>query len=106
MSDEPYARFSSANLILRDELAIDRTLLANERTLMAYLRAGVALIIAGASIMHFSPPGWFWLAGLACIPLGIATGMVGVIRYRRMNRAISRVRVQIKNTETAAPVNP
>ena len=65
MNDTPYSRFDADNLILRDELAIDRTLLANERTLMAYLRSGVALLIAGATIMHFSAEGWFWAAGLA-----------------------------------------
>ena len=94
MSDTPYSRFDADNLILRDELAIDRTLLANERTLLAYLRSGVALLIAGATIMHFSAEGWFWVAGLACLPLGIVTIAVGVARYRRMNKAISCVRNQ------------
>ena len=57
MHDSPYERFDSDDLILRDELAIDRTLLANERTLLAYLRSGVALLIAGVSIIHFSQEG-------------------------------------------------
>ena len=99
MNDTPYSRFDADNLILRDELAIDRTLLANERTLLSYLRSGVALLIAGASIMHFSTEGWFWVAGLACVPLGIVTGTIGVARYRRMNNAISCVRNQT-GTET------
>ena len=55
----PYSRFEGEDLILRDELAIDRTLLANERTLLAYLRAAVSLVIAGVSIIHFSQAGWF-----------------------------------------------
>jgi putative membrane protein len=92
----PYSRFEGSDLILRDELAIDRTLLANERTLMAYLRAGVSLLIAGVSIMHFSSKGWFWVVGLACIPVGIITGIVGVVRYRQMNQSITRVRQQAK----------
>jgi len=96
MNDAPYSRFESDNLILRDELAIDRTLLANERTLLAYLRSGVALLIAGASIMHFSTGGWFWVAGLVCVPFGIVTGAIGVARYRRMNKAISCVRNQTR----------
>jgi putative membrane protein len=69
---------------LRDELAVDRTLLANERTLLAYLRSGVALLIAGFSIMHFSTQGWFWAVGIAGIPAGIITGIVGMGRYRRI----------------------
>ena len=99
MNDTPYSRFDGNELILRDELAIDRTLLANERTLMAYLRSGVALLIAGVSIMHFSSEGWFWMVGLVCIPIGIITGVIGVARYRRMNTKITSLRNRSK-TET------
>ena len=99
MKETPYLRFDANNLILRDELAIDRTLLANERTLMAYLRSGVALLIAGVSIMHFSSEGWFWMVGLACIPTGMITSVIGVARYRKMNRRIALVRNRSK-TET------
>jgi putative membrane protein len=105
MNDSPYERFASDDLILRDELAIDRTLLANERTLLAYLRSGVTLLIAGVSIMHFSPGGWFWMVGLTCIPTGLIAGIVGVARYRKMNRSISLVRQQsqMKKSEDAEP---
>lgn len=92
METSHYSRFESGELILRDELAIDRTLLANERTLLAYLRSGVALLIAGVSIVHFSRESWFWAAGIACIPTGVVTGMIGTIRYLRMNRSISLIR--------------
>jgi len=88
----PYSRFENEDLILRDELAIDRTLLANERTLLSYLRGAITLVIAGVSIIHFSQAGWFQAIGIACLPGGIATGIVGVLRYRQMNRSISRVR--------------
>jgi len=88
----PYSRFNNNERILRDELAIDRTLLANERTLMAYLRSGVALLIAGVSIMHFSSEGWFWIMGIACIPAGIVTGVIGVVRHRKMSKKIASVR--------------
>jgi len=88
----PYSRYKPAQLILRDELAIDRTLLANERTLMAYLRAGVALLIAGVTIIHFSSAGWFWMIGLACLPGGIVTATIGILRYRKMNQRIKSAR--------------
>ena len=35
-----YEGFAKSDLILRDQLAIDRTLLANERTVLAYIRTG------------------------------------------------------------------
>jgi len=100
MKDSPYLKFKKHDLILRDELAVDRTLLSNERTLLAYLRSGVALLIAGVSIIHFTHSGWFWIFGIGCIPTGIATSLVGIARYRRMKRSIFHVRRQSeKETE-------
>ncbi len=92
MNNSPYAKFGRDEMILRDQLAIDRTLLANERTLLAYLRSGVALLIAGVTIIHFAQAGWFGAVGVACLPAGIITGAIGVARYRGMNRAIALVR--------------
>jgi putative membrane protein len=94
MKKSPYSRFDCNELILRDELAVDRTLLANERTLMTYLRFGVALLIAGFSIIQFSTQDWFWAFGMACIPIGIIIGIIGVGRYRRMNKSIALIRSQ------------
>lgn len=94
MKKSLYSKFCADNLILRDELAIDRTLLANERTLLSYLRSAVALLIAGVSIMHFSTETWFWILGFICIPTGIITGIIGVTRYRKMHQSIVRIRNQ------------
>jgi putative membrane protein len=99
MAKSPYQKFRDNELILRDELAIDRTVLANERTLLAYLRSAVSLVIAGVSIMHFSLQGWFWAIGVICIPVGIITGIFGVMRYRTINRSISSVRNQLPKAE-------
>ena len=86
----PYDRFESEELILRDELAIDRTLLANERTLLSYLRSGVAMMITGLTIIHYANKPWFMWAGVACIPLGLVTGTFGIWRFKKMQGAISR----------------
>ncbi len=91
----PYTKFLSTQLILRDELAIDRTILANERTLLSYLRSGVALVIAGVSIMHFAAGQWFLWFGIFCIPSGIATSIFGIWRYKKMDSSISIVRQQM-----------
>jgi putative membrane protein len=106
MADTPYSRFEKDELILRDELAVDRTLLANERTLLAYLRSTVALLIAGVSIMHFAQQGWFWTVGIICLPTGIVTGVVGSLRFRKMNRSIAVVRKRQESSaeQSAAPL--
>ena len=96
MAESPYSKFDSGDLILRDELAIDRTILANERTLLAYLRSGVALVIAGVTMLHLSEESWFRGIGVVCVPTGIVTVIVGVMKYRRMNASISAIRRQLK----------
>ncbi len=53
MNHNPYTQFKREELILRDYLAADRTVLANERTLMSYIRTSLALAAAGGSLIHF-----------------------------------------------------
>ena len=87
-----YSRFDTDKLILRDELAIDRTLLANERTLLSYLRSGIALLIAGVSFIHFPHEVWFTVVGIICIPSGFVTALIGTSRDLKRDKAISVVR--------------
>ena len=95
-SHQPYQRFLKEDLILRDELAIDRTLLANERTLMAYVRLAITLIIAGISIIHFAMEKWFETIGFLCVPIGFLAGLVGWRRYQKMEKQIRQIRQEAK----------
>jgi putative membrane protein len=101
MGNNPYSQFDSAELILRDQLAIDRTLLANERTLLSYLRSGVALFIAGLSIIHFSHEVWFTVIGFVCLPFGLVTMWFGIRRFKKMDEAISIVRLKLGKSNNA-----
>ena len=92
MAENPYEKFDKSELILRDELAIDRTTLANERTLLAYERTALTLIIAGLTFLHFIEAGSLRIVGLIAIPVGVATGLYGVIRFLRMKRMIKSSR--------------
>lgn len=92
MSDNPYERFEKSDLILRDELAIDRTILANERTLLAYVRASLTLVIVGLTFLHFIEKGSLRIAGIIFIPLGILSGLYGYYRFMRMKRMIQSAR--------------
>jgi len=96
MAKNPYERFEPSDLILRDELAIDRTLLANERTLLAYLRSAAALLIAGISMIHFSSADWFHTTGFICIPGALLVSLIGLLRFRKMNSTISIARNRSK----------
>ncbi len=92
MNDAPYARFARKELILRDELAIDRTVLANERTLLAYVRTALTLLIAGVTFVHFIESGVPRILGLVFVPAGVLVGVFGAWRCSRMSRAIRSLR--------------
>jgi len=51
----PYSKINPDDMILRDHLAYDRTVLANERTLLSYLRTAIALLAAGATLVKIFP---------------------------------------------------
>ncbi|MCI0499055.1 MAG: DUF202 domain-containing protein [Planctomycetales bacterium] len=73
-----YTRFEQQELILRDELAIDRTRLANERTFLAYVRTALALAIVGGTCIHLFPNSrplfslgiLFFIAAAVCLAIG------------------------------------
>lgn len=100
-ADSPYARFDEGQLILRDELALDRTALANERTLLAYVRTALALLLAGVTFVHFSRAVWFSLVGILCLVVGMAALALGVSRYQRMRSALIALRKQARAASTA-----
>jgi putative membrane protein len=73
---------------IQDRKEIDRTCQANERTLLAYLRTGLGLVVASIAMVYFSHGDWFGVVGIVCIPIGVITGIVGLVRYRRMSKHI------------------
>jgi putative membrane protein len=92
MADVPYTRFARKELILRDELAIDRTVLANERTLLAYVRTALTLLITGVTFIHFIESGAPRILGLLFVPAGVIVGAFGAWRCRRMQAGIRALR--------------
>ena len=91
MPADPYARFESEELILRDYLAADRTVLANERTLLAYVRTGIGFAAAGAGLIHFFESTAVEVLGWLLIPVAIGVTAFGVLRYVQMGRRIGRI---------------
>ena len=86
--DEPRAE----STLLRDRLAIDRTLLANERTLLAYIRTALALAVVGASGLRFFDTLAIHAAGWLFVAAGVALLAIGGARYRVVARGIGRAR--------------
>lgn len=84
MKKHYYSSFERRELILRDWLALDRTILANERTFLAYSRTSLTLIIAGLAFVKFFGHIVYVTVGYVFIAAGIAVFFFGLLRYRRM----------------------
>jgi putative membrane protein len=88
MPGSPYSDVSKEKLILRDQLAIDRTILSNERTFLAYIRTALALFATGGFVIRFFDSNLLEVLGWIFILLGIITVVIGKFRYRKMKRLI------------------
>ena len=79
-------------LILRDYLAADRTILANERTLLAYIRTALTLFVSGISFFYLVQLITLRIVGSIFIICGLVFFIVGIIRYQKMKRPISQIK--------------
>lgn len=86
--DSPYTRFLCTELILRDQLAIDRTILANERTLLAYFRTSLALVVTGAGFIKFFVSRSYCITGYTFIALSALVMIFGVYRAAKVSARI------------------
>ena len=102
---DPYSRFHEQQLILRDELALDRTVLANERTLLAYLRTALALVLSGVTFLHFAQALWFSIVGVVCLAVGLAVLPLAVSRYRRMQSVLAPLHHRMGYTASPTTTN-
>jgi len=102
----PYENRSATNLILRDHLAIDRTILANERTFLAYARTALALVVAGVSFIKLLDSPETTFMGWLLIPLGIATLVWGTRRYFQMRVTVPHTPHERPMADRALPSNP
>ena len=77
---------------VRDDLALQRTQLANERTFLAFVRTAIALVAAGASSIHFLEGDVLDALGWIFIAAGVATVVLGVVRFRRVRSLLAEAR--------------
>ena len=84
-----YTRFKKEDLILRDFLAADRTVLANERTFMAFIRTAIALAAAGGSLIQFFDSVATTVGGAIFLIFAAATLVWGLQRYLHYRRHLA-----------------
>lgn len=91
-------------MILRDHLALGRTVLANERTLMAYLRTAIALVITGLLLIRFSQEtgvatngtiGWIMLG------VSVVVALFGIWRFVMVRNQLAMIFEEVPEPEKA-----
>ena len=94
MAEQPYSRYEREQLILRDHLAVERTMLANERTFLAYLRTALSLFALGIAFLKIPlfESLLFRITGWILIPLSVAVLLIGWVRYKRTRDRIAPLR--------------
>jgi putative membrane protein len=100
----PYSRYKPEELILRDWLARDRTVLANERTLLAYVRTTLMLwISAGTWIKVFGATVGNLIIGAVFGLLGLVSLVIGVWRFRIIKGHMDRLQPPEESQDPPAP---
>jgi putative membrane protein len=99
LDPEVYKEFFAKQLILRDYLAIERTILTNEATFLAYVRTGLTIMVVGVTLVKLSE-GYmaFQYIGVFMTLIGLyilVLGFTRTVQMRNKIRAFLR-----KKTET------
>ena len=89
---DPYSRFQPDQLTLRDELAVDRTVLANERTLLGYVRTSLGFLVLGLSFLHFLHQAYYHVAGYGFMAVAAIVLVVGSYRFLHMRQRLAQTR--------------
>lgn len=88
---EFYEEFTSEQLILRDYLSIERTILTNESTFLAYIRTSLTLLVVGVTLFQLAPNNrLLQYLGIGFALFGFYLFLRGSVRSSRMKRKIDR----------------
>ena len=89
-------------MILRDYLALDRTILANERTLLAYLRTFIGTFSAGIAMTRFLDILLTDIIGYIFVIVSPLFVIFGVIRYFRISNKLKALNQTAKKEKTSS----
>jgi len=82
-----YQKFCK-DMILRDFLALDRTILANKRTFLAYVRTAIGLLASGIGMVKLVSDGIVNILGFVFITTALPVLIVGASEYIKMQKTL------------------
>ncbi len=97
------------DLILREKLAIERTVMANDRTLLSFIRTALYFAVAGLTLDELLNISHAALVRTLLLGAAILVAVAGVVKYLVQLRKIRDSRKHIGNylldSEVATPGN-
>ena len=109
MSEQPYNPYNGiqkGDLILRDYLAIDRTVMANEVSFMSYIRTALTMVVAAMTFLKFFDIPEVHLLGWLFIVLAALLVIHGATRYEAMGSILNGLTGDIQNHPDASRRGP
>jgi putative membrane protein len=85
------------DLILREKLALQRTILANQSTFLAFLRTAMYFLVAGISINNLTTLAYGYVIELVFIAVAMILLLTGLLNYRKQNLKIRASEKHIGN---------
>ncbi|MDQ3075679.1 MAG: DUF202 domain-containing protein [bacterium] len=95
-----YKEFIAKELILRDYLAIERTILTNEGTFLAYIRTCLTVVVVGVTLFHLSPNNErLQYLGIVVALFGVFIFIYGSVQSVKMKHKINKFLRRRKEVE-------
>ena len=83
------------DLILREKLALQRTILANQSTFLSFLRSSMYFLVAGVTVSKLVDKDWVVIIEIILISISILLIVLGTINYIRNKKKITRSEIHI-----------
>ena len=85
------------DLILREKLALQRTVLANQSTFLAFLRSSMYFLIAGISVNNLTTLKYGYLIEIIFIVISVFLIVTGIVNYNKQKTKIKESEIHIGN---------
>jgi putative membrane protein len=108
MTDNAYQRFTEGNkeeMILRDLLAVDRTIMANESAFLSYIRTALTIVVAGVSVIHFFDNTVMTIVGWVLVAFAALLFVHGATRYDSMEQILHNITGEMKDSDNKTHAN-
>ncbi|MEZ4912245.1 MAG: DUF202 domain-containing protein [Saprospiraceae bacterium] len=85
------------DLILREKLALQRTVLANQSTFLAFLRTSMYFLMAGLTLQNFYNSGNYLLLEIILFTISLVVLIFGIRNYVKHRKLILSSEIHVGN---------